>query len=176
MILPDRWRSSHKGSVLKPASLPNSLYWAYWVWVRSHLQWKTPPKLGPYNHNSNFPNITTTLNSKYMKKIFWILKYIVYFRHYTMKYFINHKISIGFNWESKVWSICLFPKYWGEDCLILKCSLGGWGGGGGVELWTIQNIKDGNCFFPKFVCLIFGNPFFLEKKKTLCVFLLKTAC
>ena len=111
MILPDRWRSPHKGPVLKPASLPNSLYWAYWVWIHSHLQWKTPSKLGPYNHNSNFPNITTTLNSKYMKKIFWILKYIVYFRHYTMKYFINHKISIVFNWESKVWSICLFPKH-----------------------------------------------------------------
>ena len=42
-ILPDRWRSPHKGPVLKPASLPNSLYWARWVWVRSHLQWKAPP-------------------------------------------------------------------------------------------------------------------------------------
>ena len=39
----------HKGPVLKPASLSNSLYWACWVWGRSHLQWKTPPKLGPYN-------------------------------------------------------------------------------------------------------------------------------
>ena len=48
-ILPDRWRSPRKGPVLKSASLPNSLYWAYWVWVRSHLQWKTPPKSGPYN-------------------------------------------------------------------------------------------------------------------------------
>ena len=37
-ILPNHWRSSRKGPVLKPASLPNSLYWAYWVWVRSHLQ------------------------------------------------------------------------------------------------------------------------------------------
>ena len=26
-ILPDRWRRPHKGPVLKPASLPNSLYW-----------------------------------------------------------------------------------------------------------------------------------------------------
>ena len=43
MILPDRWRSHHKGPILKPASLLNSLYWACWVWVRSHLQWKTPP-------------------------------------------------------------------------------------------------------------------------------------
>ena len=42
MILPDRWRSPHKSPVLEPASLPNSLYWACWVWVRSHLQWKTP--------------------------------------------------------------------------------------------------------------------------------------
>ena len=43
MILPDRWRSPRKGSVLEPASLPNSLYWACWVWVRvrSHLQWRT---------------------------------------------------------------------------------------------------------------------------------------
>ena len=41
-ILPDRWRSLRKGPVLKPASLPNSLYWACWVWVRSHLQWMTP--------------------------------------------------------------------------------------------------------------------------------------
>ena len=52
-ILPDRWRSPRKGSVLKPASLPNSLYWACWVWVwvrvRSHLQWKIPSKSGPYN-------------------------------------------------------------------------------------------------------------------------------
>ena len=47
-ILPDRWRSPHKGPVLKPASLPNSLYWACWVWVRSHLQWD-PQKTGPYN-------------------------------------------------------------------------------------------------------------------------------
>ena len=38
MILPDRWWNPHKGPVLKPASLPNSLYWACWVWVRSHLQ------------------------------------------------------------------------------------------------------------------------------------------
>ena len=36
-ILPDRWWSPHKGPVLKPASLSNSLYWACWVWVRSHL-------------------------------------------------------------------------------------------------------------------------------------------
>ena len=42
-IPPDRWWSPHKGPVLKPASLPNSLYWARWVWVRSHLQWKAPP-------------------------------------------------------------------------------------------------------------------------------------
>ena len=41
-ILPDRWRSPYKGPVLEPASLPNSLYWAYWVWVRSHQQWRTP--------------------------------------------------------------------------------------------------------------------------------------
>ena len=48
-ILPDRWRSPRKGPVLKPASLPNSLYWACWVWVCLHLQLKTPPKSGPYN-------------------------------------------------------------------------------------------------------------------------------
>ena len=47
-ILLDRLWSPHKGPILKPASLPNSLYWACWVWVRSHLQWKTPPKSGPY--------------------------------------------------------------------------------------------------------------------------------
>ena len=47
-ILFDRWRSPCKGPVLEPGSLPNSLYWACWVWVRSHLQWKTPPKSGPY--------------------------------------------------------------------------------------------------------------------------------
>ena len=41
-ILPDRWWSPRKGPVLEPASLPNSLYWACWVWVRSHLQWRTP--------------------------------------------------------------------------------------------------------------------------------------
>ena len=51
MILPNRWRSPHKGPVFKPASLPNSLYWPCWGWVRSHLQWKTPPKLGPYSYN-----------------------------------------------------------------------------------------------------------------------------
>ena len=47
-ILPNRWRSPRKGLVLEPTSLPNSLYWACWAWVRSHLQWKTPPKSGPY--------------------------------------------------------------------------------------------------------------------------------
>ena len=36
-ILPDRWRSPRKGPVFEPTSLPNSLYWACWVWVRSHL-------------------------------------------------------------------------------------------------------------------------------------------
>ena len=41
-ILPDCWWSPRKGPVLEPVSLPNSLYWAYWVWVRSHLQWRTP--------------------------------------------------------------------------------------------------------------------------------------
>ena len=46
-ILPDRWWSPHKGPVLKPASLPNSLYWACWVWVRSHLQWRHPPNWDP---------------------------------------------------------------------------------------------------------------------------------
>ena len=29
-------------SSLRPISLPNSLYWACWVWVHSHLQWMTP--------------------------------------------------------------------------------------------------------------------------------------
>ena len=47
-ILPDRWRSPRKGPIFEPASLPNSLYWACWVWVHSRLQWKTPPKSGPY--------------------------------------------------------------------------------------------------------------------------------
>ena len=46
-IPPDRWRRSHKGPVLKPASLQNSLYWACWVWVCSHLQWKEPPNRDP---------------------------------------------------------------------------------------------------------------------------------
>ena len=49
-IPPDRWRRPHKGPVLKPASLPNSLYWTCWVWVCSHLQWKEPPKSGPYRN------------------------------------------------------------------------------------------------------------------------------
>ena len=62
MILPDRWRSPHKGPVLKPASLPNSLYWACWVWVRSHLQWKTPPKLGLYSFTE--PKISTDISSR----------------------------------------------------------------------------------------------------------------
>ena len=47
MILPDRWRNPHKGPVLKPASLPNSLYWACWVWTRSHQQWKSPLNWDP---------------------------------------------------------------------------------------------------------------------------------
>ena len=47
MILPNRWRSPHKCPVLKLASLPNSLYWAYWVWAHSHLQWKIPPNWDP---------------------------------------------------------------------------------------------------------------------------------
>ena len=41
-ILPDCWWSPRKGPVLEPVSLPNSLYWACWVWIRSHLQWRTP--------------------------------------------------------------------------------------------------------------------------------------
>ena len=45
-ILLDRWWSPHKGPVLKLASLSNSLYWARWIWVRSHLQWKAPPQIG----------------------------------------------------------------------------------------------------------------------------------
>ena len=56
-IPPDRWRRPHKGPVLKPASLPNSLYWACWVWVCSHLQWNEPPNSGPYNSKNK-------LNSK----------------------------------------------------------------------------------------------------------------
>ena len=48
MILPDRWWIPHKGPILKLASLPNSLYWVCWGWVRSHLQLKKLPKLGPY--------------------------------------------------------------------------------------------------------------------------------
>ena len=43
-ILPDHWRSPHQDPVFKPASLPNSLYWACWVWARSPLQWETPPQ------------------------------------------------------------------------------------------------------------------------------------
>ena len=43
-ILLDCWRRPHKGPVLKPASLLNSLYW-----VCSHLQWNEPPKSGPYS-------------------------------------------------------------------------------------------------------------------------------
>ena len=49
-IPPDRWRHPHKGPILKPASLPNSLYWTCWVWVCSHLQWKEPPKSEPYRN------------------------------------------------------------------------------------------------------------------------------
>ena len=52
-ILPDRWWSPHKGPVLKPASLPNSLYWTFWVWVCSHLQWETPQKTGPYRNHKD---------------------------------------------------------------------------------------------------------------------------
>ena len=48
-IPPDSWRRPHKGPILKPASLPNSLHWACWVWVCLHLRWKEPPKLGPYS-------------------------------------------------------------------------------------------------------------------------------
>ena len=51
MIPPDHWRRPHKGPVLKSASLPNSFYWACWVWVCSHLQWKEPPKSGPHSNN-----------------------------------------------------------------------------------------------------------------------------
>ena len=57
-ILPNRWKHPHKGPVLKPASLPNSLYLACWVWVCSHLQWKEPPKSGPYNNNNRILYLT----------------------------------------------------------------------------------------------------------------------
>ena len=59
-ILPDRWWSPHKGPVLKPASIPNSLYWSCWVWVRSHLQWNTPLQIG-------------TLQLKYVVIMIWTL-------------------------------------------------------------------------------------------------------
>ena len=49
MIPPAHWRRPHKGPVLKPAYLPNSLYWACWIWVCSHLKWKEPPKSRPDN-------------------------------------------------------------------------------------------------------------------------------
>ena len=55
-IPPNRWRCSHKGPVLKSASLPNSLYWACWVWVYSHLQWKEPPKSRPYKYKFPLPH------------------------------------------------------------------------------------------------------------------------
>ena len=41
-ILLDRWRSPRKGPILELTSLPNSLYWFCWVWLHSHLQWRTP--------------------------------------------------------------------------------------------------------------------------------------
>ena len=50
-ILPDRWPSPRKGPILEPTSLPNSLYCVCWIWVYSNLQWRTRPKLGPYNNN-----------------------------------------------------------------------------------------------------------------------------
>ena len=56
-ILPDHWRNPRKGPVLKPASLPNSLYWACWVWVCSHLQWKTPPKSELYKNYLRINNL-----------------------------------------------------------------------------------------------------------------------
>ena len=45
---------SSQSPVLEPASLPNSLYWAYWIWVRSHLQWKKPPKSRPYRNKIKY--------------------------------------------------------------------------------------------------------------------------
>ena len=69
-FLPDRWPSPRKGPVLEPASLPNSLYWACWVWVRSHLQWRTLPKSGPYNYYS------ITYCFQLGKILFWSLNFI----------------------------------------------------------------------------------------------------
>ena len=66
-IPPDRWRRSHKGPVLNPASLPNSLYWACWIWVCSHLQWKEPPKTGPYKYYKLY-NIIISCDSLYVYK------------------------------------------------------------------------------------------------------------
>ena len=73
MILPNRWRSPSEGPVLKPTSLPNSLYWACWVWVRSHLQWKTPPKSGPYT------SYFTKIFVKDKNKNCWPNKFVVEF-------------------------------------------------------------------------------------------------
>ena len=70
-ILPDRRWSPYKGPVLKPASLPNSLYWPCWVWIRSHLQWKIPPKIGTlqmYYHQKNNSNVKTFENPKNIKE------------------------------------------------------------------------------------------------------------
>ena len=85
-ILPDHWWSPHKGPVLKPASIPNSLYWSCWVWVRSHLQWKTPPKSGPYMFKKRvliglncfrprLVEVKTGRMEKNEKKIWWKMKF-----------------------------------------------------------------------------------------------------
>ena len=69
-ISPDCRRRPHKGPILKPAYLPNSLYWACWVWVCSHLQWKKPPKTGLYNYVILFCFSKTHYWNFYFLKIF----------------------------------------------------------------------------------------------------------
>ena len=59
-----------------------------------------------------------------------------------MKYFKNHKFSLGFNWENNNMIYLLFFKILGGNCLILKFK---------EELWTTPNLKGEKCFYPKFV-------------------------
>ena len=70
-----------------------------------------------------------------------------------MKYFKNHKFSLGFNWENNNMIYLLFFKILGGNCLILKFK---------EELWTTPNLKGEKCFYPKFVFVFL---FFVCKTK-----------
>ena len=133
-ILPDRWRSPCKGPVLEPVSLPNSLYWACWVWVRLHLQWKIPPP--------NQEPTSINLNNYYKKIILQnsVMKHLLSFTVHVIRTYIASQVPNSvlhiWTWSSAhsqvvgKWSypcivrhhlVCVGLYWWPYHIYILHC-------------------------------------------------------